>query len=190
MGPVDAYLRAGSSDGWFWFWGMFAVLEWSTLGIVLWVSRRSPGRLPVPDRPVLGAISLLSVLALVAVAAVAQATTTGHSFADLYRPATPAQALAWVGVALTAAICEEVIFRGYAVCASPLARAKPAAVALSTAGFVYAHGGWHQGAVPAAARLVFALLACLLLLDDGSLRRPVFVHHLVNLAGLSRVMLK
>jgi len=89
----------------------------------------------------------------------------------------------WLAMAATAAICEETMFRGFAITyLRRLVRSTWVAVLISTVAFAYMHGGLHQGALLFASRFVLGLILAGIYLWRDSLAEPIFLHFLIDAA--------
>ena len=99
-------------------------------------------------------------------------------------PQTRSEELVYVGVSLTAGICEELIFRGFLIATLTVATGSmPLAVILSAGAFGIAHA--HQEAVGALRAALLAVVLTVPLLVTGSLYPGIAAHALVDLlAGL------
>lgn len=101
-----------------------------------------------------------------------------------YLPDAPLERAVWVLAALTAGICEETLFRGFAL--TELRRrtgSVAVAVAVTTLAFVLIHGtGQPPGDL--ARRGAVGLIFAGLFLWRGDLRGPIFIHFLVDVAVL------
>lgn len=162
--------------------------EWALLAFVA-VALRAAGRdLASVGFPRLGRSELFWGGLVVAVAAgflLAAPPGTGSGGGLVwYLPDTPLERTVWVLVALTAGVCEETLFRGFAL--TELRRrtgSVAVAVAVATAAFVLIHGlGQPPGDL--ARRAGIGLLFAGLYLWRGDLRGPVFIHFLVDVAVL------
>lgn len=97
-------------------------------------------------------------------------------------PATPAQWVLFVAVAGTAGICEEFLYRGYALTQlRELSNSVPAAVILSSAAFGAAHA--YQGRAGIAGASLSGLLYASVFLTTGSLLPCMAGHFVQDIAG-------
>lgn len=97
-------------------------------------------------------------------------------------PHTAAERLAFLGVSITAGVCEEFVFRGFLVPAIGVAVGSPLVAALIAAavfGLLHAYQGF-SGALRAA--LLGALLS-VVLLTTGSIVPAVLAHALIDVVG-------
>lgn len=162
--------------------------EWALLAFVA-VALRAAGRdLASVGFPRLGRGEVLWGVVVLAVAAgfLLAAPPGAESGAGLvwYLPDTPPERAVWVLAALTAGVCEETLFRGFAL--TEIRRRTGSvvlAVLVSTAAFVLIHG-LGQPAADLARRAAVGLLFAGLFLWRDDLRGPVFIHFLVDVAVL------
>jgi membrane protease YdiL (CAAX protease family) len=107
-------------------------------------------------------------------------------------PETAAEKAVYVGVSLSAGICEELVFRGFLIAAINVASGSIVlAVLLSAGAFGIAHA--HQNAIGALRATMLALVLTVPLLVTGSLYPGIAAHAIVDLAGglwLSKWLLK
>jgi membrane protease YdiL (CAAX protease family) len=97
-------------------------------------------------------------------------------------PQTWVEKLVYVGVCLTAGICEELVFRGFLIAALNAATGSlPLAVVLSAGAFGVAHA--HQDAAGAMRATLLALVLSVPLLVTGSLYPGIAAHAIVDLLG-------
>ena len=109
------------------------------------------------------ALALLFVVGLRGCSAVLQ-YVLGQSLANtgFLLPNGPLESLLWIGVAITAGVCEEIVYRGYL---QPqlwaLSGSLPLSIALQALIFGVAHvyQGWRPAVITAVYGLVFGLLA-------------------------------
>ena len=173
------------------------VLEWSLCLIVMvwwWLAARSPAALGLvlPD----GARTLagLGITVLVLALMVRQWRTIGRlegaaldplraqmaSVIDLI-PHTETE-FRWVQrVAVTAGICEEVLYRGFLIWY--LQHFVPGWAAAIAGGAVFGLGHWYQGAAGVVKTGITGVLAGLLFTGTGSLLWPIILHTAVDLQG-------
>ncbi len=101
-------------------------------------------------------------------------------------PRSPREELLFAGVAVTAGIAEELIYRGFLLrylAAEPWELSAPAALAVSSVVFGLAHAG--QGVRGMLATAMVGLLLGGLFLASGSLLLPVLLHTLIDLRALA-----
>jgi len=97
-------------------------------------------------------------------------------------PQTRVEKLVYVGVCVTAGICEELIFRGFLIAGLRAATGSLAmAVVLAAGAFGVAHA--HQDAAGAGRAALLALVLSVPLLLTGSLYPGIAAHVIVDLAG-------
>jgi uncharacterized protein len=95
-------------------------------------------------------------------------------------PETRGEKLAFVGVSVTAGVCEEVVFRGFLIPVLAVATGSVAVAALaSSAVFGLLHG--YQGAVGVVRTALLGLLLALPLLATGSIVPAILAHFLIDL---------
>lgn len=99
-------------------------------------------------------------------------------------PRTTAERRYAAAVAVTAGVCEEVLYRGFFIAAGtgPAHLPLVAAAAVSVAAFALAHA--YQGVRQVLTIAVLAFVFTVLYLRSGSLLLPVLVHVLIDLNGL------
>lgn len=170
------------------------VLQWSiAAAIALWwlLSRRSfVPSIPSPSRQLGGFVVTSVALAFLAMQwrsikglSVQQREPFRKqlaSAADML-PRTDREHATFRALALTAGICEEIVYRGYALwCLSPLLGPWPAVVVGATA-FGAAHA--YQGAMGIIKTGVVGLLAGALYVWGGTLLWPIILHAALDLQG-------
>lgn len=189
--PRLPFLQAVHDPGRADWWALVLWLvawEWALLAFVA-VALRAGGRsLASVGFPRLGRSELLwgGVVLAVAAGFLLFAPPDAGSGGGLvwYLPGTPLERAVWILAALTAGVCEETLFRGFAI--TELRRrtgSAAVAVLVSTAAFVLIHGLGHPPA-DLARRAGIGLLFAGLFLWRGNLRGPVFIHFLVDVAVL------
>ncbi len=97
-------------------------------------------------------------------------------------PTTLTERLMWVGVSLTTGICEELMFRGFALeylMQQPLGLSFGGSAVITSVLFGLGHA--YQGRRGILRTMLFGAALCGLLLLTGSLLCPIVVHTLVNL---------
>lgn len=172
-------------------WWPFAAL----VGVILWIS---PGLRPAdlglvaPEDPGFS----LAVIAGAAAAAAAMAvwmwraapkgvTAPGLQAVSAMLPRTPRERGWAAGMAVTAGVCEEVVYRGLLIAFGVGVLGLPvwAAAALSVAVFVAGHAyqGW-RAMVPVAA---IAVALTVVYVNSASLLVPIAVHALIDLRSLA-----
>lgn len=188
---LHALVTNGSRWGFYSFWGTIAVIEWAGFFLCLW-ALYSEGRTASEIGLCSRRLRLYVVIFIVAV------TGFGAIFvakALNWMPSRPADPHAlgsftstpehffWLAMSITAAICEETMFRGFAITyLRRLLRSTWLAVLLSTLAFAYMHGGLHQGAAKFGVRFVLGLVFAGIYLWRKSLPPAMLLHFLIDAA--------
>ena len=192
-GPLHPGLRAlvasGSRMGWYSFWGTVFIIEWIGFFLCLW-ALRSEGRasreiglysqrlrlyLLLFTLPVLGFSALFVAQELHWIP-----SRPGDSH-GLFSFLTTAERFFWLAMSITGGVCEETMFRGFAISyLRRLVRSTWLAVLLATLAFAYVHGGLHQGLVPFLMRLAVGLVLAGIYLWRDSLLPAMFLHFLID----------
>jgi membrane protease YdiL (CAAX protease family) len=187
----DAVVTNGSRWGWYSLWGTIVVIEWVGFLLCLW-ALHSEGRAASEIGLYSRRLRLYVVIFIVAVTGfgaifVAKALNWIPS-----RPADPHAFLPftstpehffWLAISITAAICEETMFRGFAITyLRRLLRSTWLAVLLSTLVFAYMHGGLRQGAAKFGVRFVLGLVFAGIYLWRKSLPPAMLLHFLIDAA--------
>ena len=174
-----------------------AVLEWSLVAVALVLVLAAPGldladvgvRLPRASAyTVVGAVGLaVSVALLVAlrrrVDRGVEVVAPGSVGALI--PRTPAERRAFLGVALTAGICEELLYRGVLLgVAAVLLPGLDAVRLVLVSALVFGLAHLYQGVVGMLTAVVLGGCLAVLYLGSGSLLLPVAYHLLVDLRVL------
>jgi CAAX protease family protein len=174
-----------------WLWSTTMMMLWTLLavGVALWTFERRSWtelRLVMPHGwRLLGTIVLLLAVAVVYARSVARITRRDRSrrikvskAVELRAPHTATE-LAWFwGLALSAGICEEFIFRGYLIWLFQSVLGLWGAAAVSLVLFAAAHS--YQGAKGVIAVAVVGGVLTLIVLAFGSLISAMAVHTLVD----------
>ena len=191
----------GDRAHWFDYWIIAVALEWFTLFIVIASVRHRRQSLETIGFPLNLArrekfIALSILFAFVAFAFVGAGGP--QSFLErlptglrLFIPPSALGArLFWIVVALTAAICEETLWRGFAITEL---RAKTGstllAVLISSLSFVFFHGGFQQGAVVFAYRFVISLVLSAVYIRAGNLQGVIVIHFLMDASSLLAIQI-
>jgi len=101
--------------------------------------------------------------------------------AVLVLPRTRGELVGFVGVSLTAGICEEFLFRGFAIFALAAWMPVPVAAAVSCVSFGVAHS--YQGVGGAVRSGLLGVVMCALYLGCGSLLPVMILHTLVDIGS-------
>ena len=144
----------------------------------------------------LGQFALWTIISLIAVSALVIAFKAfgirETPLLEYLVPQTALEKISYVGVSLTAGLCEEFIFRGFLIGALRAATGSLVIAALvSAVTFGIAHA--HQNAAGALRAGLLALVLTIPLVMTGSLYPGIAAHAIVDLAGglwLSRWLLK
>jgi membrane protease YdiL (CAAX protease family) len=173
-----------------WLWITTIVLLVSTPLLDLVTPLPTPG-LAVPRSTVFLVLGSLGVGALVPLVMArwkpedAQKRLQALGDTLLILPRTTTERWWFAGVALSAGICEEIIFRGFLIryfAALPIGLGLPGAVLLAALIFGIAHG--YQGIVGVLVTGILALVMTALFYATGSLVVPIVVHALLDLRVL------
>ena len=167
------------------------LIMWAITALALYAMRlrgQSPADVGIMP-PALPLAAYGSALALVALPALANARRTrSMRFADYHErvrrviPLTPSEWAWFVPVAFTAGICEEFLYRGYALTTlAALSGQVWLGVVLSTLAFGVAHA--YQGWRGVAGTSILGLLFAMLYLAFGSLYPCMLAHVLQDLVG-------
>jgi membrane protease YdiL (CAAX protease family) len=98
--------------------------------------------------------------------------------------------LFWIFVSLTAAICEETLWRGIAITElRKLTKTTFIAIIISSLSFVFFHGGLQQGVIVFTYRFVIALILAGIYVRTKSLRVPILVHFLMDASALTAIQI-
>jgi membrane protease YdiL (CAAX protease family) len=193
IGVLGRFMR-GERELWLAFWLSAAAFEWVVLA---WVMTTYAGRDYASIGLLLPPATTLAIAALALAAAVAVAIyLPGPSDAFLARfpygatmffpPPELETRLFWVFMSFTAAFCEETLFRGVAITElKRLTGSTLAAMVISSAAFVFFHGGFSQGAVIFAVRFALAMLLAVIYVRSRSLAPAMIVHFLMDASALT-----
>lgn len=193
---VGRRLYEGDRSFWVPFWLFAIALEWLTLGAVLATTRR-----PVEFLRRIGLVVRLSraeiVTAVLCVSAALVLAVLGAGTPQDFLTRLPAglrmfippseleARLLWVAVAVTAAVCEETLWRGVVIGEWRRRGGSTAvAVLVSCLSFAFFHGGFEQGAVIFAYRFAVGLVFALIYLRAGNLKLVVLIHFLADASSL------
>lgn len=194
---LRALVQTGSRDGWLQFWAVGGVAEWIGLFVcsaalrreglplahVGWTSRRLQ---------VYGWALLLTVVFFLGVIWARHAglypppgvPTTAEmprGFRALFSLTSTPERCFWLAMSLTAGICEETMYRGFALTyLKRFFRWMWPGVLLATFAFAYFHGGFNQGAVQFTIRFGIGLGFVGIYLCRKSLLPAVLLHYLMD----------
>ena len=134
-----------------WLYGQSMAIQWGMTVLVLWAAHREGFALGLgtAGRWGIEGAALATLLALVAVAAVAHLLARPPEREDplvfWLIPESSAEKVAFVGLALTAGFCEEVLYRGFAYGRATVWLPGWIAAGLATASFALTHlyQGWY-----------------------------------------------
>lgn len=191
-----ARLRADPSVRWRAYLGLI-VSQWSFTAILLgaWFAA---GRdhtaigfgLPLGVRSIIGLAFTMVIVAALALQAVAirrggdaARNSVYAQIADVQEllPRTPSEARWFRALAVTAGVCEEVMYRGFLIAYLAVLLGAWPAVAASSAMFGVAHA--YQGRANALKGAGFGLLTGALYVGCGSLVWPMIIHAAIDLHG-------
>jgi membrane protease YdiL (CAAX protease family) len=192
---------AGNRSFWFDFWAMAVALEWMTLVVVVATYRHKRASLEAIGFPLnlsrrAKVITFSVVLATVGLAVIGAGGP--QSFLrqlpiglQMFIPPSDLWArLFWVLVSLTAAICEETLWRGIAITELRSRTGSTIfAVLLSSFSFVFFHGGFQQGIFIFAYRLVIAFVLSAIYLRTGNLLAVIAIHFLMDASALAAIQM-
>lgn len=184
------------------YWAAVAVLHWTSVAVV-WVLLETTGHgladvgLTLPDRPIVLGLSVTIVLGAAGIYVVyvlgrepIPNETVAMPYPGALVPMTPLERCVQLLIGgVTAGVCEEVVYRGFAIVAL-LGAGFPwwAAIAISSIAFVLVHGipplRWPALSVPLFAFGV-AMSAAFLL--SGTLLVPIALHFGYNLVTYSHM---
>jgi uncharacterized protein len=163
---------------------------WLLAGITLWVASQSGftrdmlGLVALPPLPLL-AWSVAATTGGVAILALGRTLRTREtSLVEHLMPSTPGEKLAFVGVSVTAGVCEELIFRAFLIPALTVVLGSLAgAVFVSSLVFGMLHA--YQGSVGIVRTGILGLLLAIPFLATGSIVPSIIAHFALDLlAGI------
>ncbi|CAN5180839.1 hypothetical protein BH20ACT5_BH20ACT5_06330 [soil metagenome] len=187
-----------------WLYHRLLLLEWGLVALVAGVVLLAPGvgwaelGLRWPDRAP-GALAVGLTIGVLGVLVLSTRTVRGSrrravdtDVPPLPVPASPSvialvprtvpERRLFVGVALTAGFCEEVLYRGFLLAVgAALAPSAPDWALVILAGAVFGVVHAYQGRVGILATGVLGAVLAVLYLDSGSLLLPIAVHALIDL---------
>jgi uncharacterized protein len=187
---VHAVVANGSRGGWYSFWGTICVIEWIGFLLCLWALRAEgrSGREIGLYSPRLRLYLILFVVAIVGFGAtifVARGLGLVHSrhpnANSLFSFTSAPERFFWLAASMTAAVCEETMFRGFAITyLRKLMGSTWLAVLLATFAFAYVHGGFHQRMILFVYRFVIGLIFAGVYLWRGTLLPAMFLHFVID----------
>ena len=190
---------AGNRSHWFDFWLIAAALEWLTLfAVIATVHHKRPYLeaigFPVnlSRRELIVGISILlanTVLAFLGAGGPQSFLQQLPAGLQMFIPPSELGArLFWVFVSLTAAICEETLWRGFAITELRVKTGSTLlAVLISSLAFVFFHGGLQQGTGIFAYRFFISIILSVVYLRSGDLRWPILIHFLMDASALMAI---
>lgn len=193
------HFYTGDRSYWLHFWLLAVVLEWLTLAVVVatFHQRRAfleaiglPLRLSRRDKLVASAVLLATVgVAVVGAGGPQDFLRRLPGGLQMFIPPSDLSArLFWVFVSMTAAICEETLWRGIAITELRARTGSTVfAVLLSSLSFVFFHGGLQQGALVFVYRLTIAFVLAALYLRSGRLSLVLLIHFLMDASALTAI---
>lgn len=196
--PAARALFDGDRSHWGAFWTMAAMTEWLSLGLIAWLwwssSQAQPdvGLRAITRRQLLAAAVVVAGALAIAILGAGGAqdflSRLPTGLAAFIPPSTLQARLGWVGMSLTAAICEEVLWRGVAITdLRAVGVSTPAAVLATSLAFAYFHGGLSQGIAVFSWRFAMGLLFAVLYVRKGRLMTPMVVHFIADASALAAI---
>jgi hypothetical protein len=186
---LQALVASGSRTGWYSFWGTVFVIEWIGFFLCLCVLRseaRASREIGLYSRRLrlyllLFTIAVLGFSALFVAQGLHWIPSRPADPHGLFSILTAAERFFWLAMAITGGVCEETMFRGFAITyLRRLVRSTWLAVLLATLAFAYMHGGLHQGLVPFLIRFALGLVFAGIYLWRDSLLPGMFLHFLID----------
>ncbi len=190
---ASAFFR-GDRSQWLPFWAASAAFEWIVLILVLLAFARQRDALAEVGVPRAGPGTLLVTAVIVGAAVWAAVALPGMSDEALARtpgamflpPADTGSRLFWVFMCATAAICEEILWRGVAITQlRKLTGSLWIAVPICALAFAFYHGGVDQGWAAFGVRFALALVLSGLFIWRKSLTSAMLVHFLLDASALA-----
>ncbi len=187
--------QAGDRGGWFNFWATAALLEWIGFFLCLAAVRSGNSSLSqigfTSKRPRLTywlfALTVALFLGVIlarhygyyAPPSASEGVVRGGR--ALFTTITTGERFFWIGMSLTAAFCEETMYRGFALTRlRRLLGSSWLAILVATFAFAYFHGGFGQGAVLFGVRFGLGLAFAGIYLWRKSLWPAIFLHFLID----------
>jgi membrane protease YdiL (CAAX protease family) len=184
-GELIGALQAAGGRGWLGFMAALVALQWTLFALVCWTQRSSGESLadlgllsPTRNDRLFFGATLIGLAGFVLF--VGDSTMDRVVNGPWVIPRTMIEKLWMLPVALTAAICEETLFRGYAL-VELRRRGLPLVLAaiVSTISFTFIHG-LAQAPELLAFRVIAGLAFCALVSWRGNLRAAIVIHFLVD----------
>lgn len=186
---LQALVENGARWGWYSFWGTVFIVEWVGFFLCLWALRRD-GRAQREIGLYSGRFRLYVVLFIVAIVGFSALLVakglhwipSGPSYPHgLFSFTSPAERFFWLAMAITGGVCEETMFRRFAITyLRRLVRSSWLAILLSSLAFAYVHGGLHEGTGPFAVRLALGLVYAGIYLWRDTLLPAMLLHFLMD----------
>ncbi|MDH5644287.1 MAG: CPBP family intramembrane metalloprotease [Gemmatimonadota bacterium] len=192
-------LFAGDRSSWFSFWLLAISIEWATLAVVLATYRDRKAALSSVGFPIRLSRNDVIVLSIVFGATAALAIVGAGRPQDflsrlpqgihLFIPPPEITArLFWIVVSATAALCEEILWRGVAINElKKLTGSTAVGVIVSSFSFAFFHGGLEQGAMVFSYRFGVGLLFSWIYLSRRDLKLPILIHFLADTSALGAI---
>jgi hypothetical protein len=182
-------VASGSRTGWYSFWGALLIIEWIGFCLCLWALRsegHASREIGLYSRRLrlyllLFTIAVLAFSALFVAKGLHWIPSRPADPHSLFSTLTTAERFFWLAMLITGGVCEETMFRGFAI--TYLRRLVPStwlAVLLATLAFAYMHGGSHQALVPFLTRFALGLVYAGVYLWRDSLLPAMFLHFLTD----------
>jgi len=170
------------------FWGVIAVLHWTSVAAVLLTLRRRGVTLAdlglrASPRKLLAVTAALVAygLAITLVRAhVGPLPGVHNPVFGIAAPWTTSEGLRWIPMAITAGYCEELVYRGFGINGQVIAGAtRTRAITTATIAFVFLHG--FSAFVLFPIYIAVAMLGKAILRRTGNLLPAMVVHSLIDL---------
>lgn len=180
-------LLDGDRSQWLIFMLWIAVWEWAAfLGTVYWLRKTDRGLADVgwPAVKLGDVIAVASVLVVLGTLAILKPINAEFPIdeATFLLPRSVSEKLFFLLMALTAAVCEETIFRGAGMTLLKNRTGTWLAVLITTTAFVMMHGGIAQGIPAALARGTLGLIFVGLSSWRKNLRAAIYTHFAIDAA--------
>jgi membrane protease YdiL (CAAX protease family) len=175
------------------FWTSIAVLHWGSVALVVVLLKRAGGRLAdigldlsFPRVTAMVAVPLVVGLALIVLREASGANHRLPAERSAVLPATLGEGLFWIFISLTAAFCEELIYRGFGIRMLQGRNVRTwLAVGVATLAFFSMHGVWALALSPFLTIYIAGLLFSALFLWRRSVVPGVCLHALIDVANIS-----